>query len=259
MDTSAYLRRINYNGVIYRDLTTLRALQYNHVFNIPFETLDIHNKIPIILRIESLFQKVILDRRGGYCYELNTLFHRLLTLCGFTAYMVEGRLLHRHGYGRPFEHMALIVELEGKKWLVDVGYGDFSFRPLAIAPGEVQSDGRTFYQILENVQVDGQEYLGVAKWSDSKQNFKIEYIFTLTPRALHEFSDMNHFHMTSRESHFSRSLLISLPTTDGRISIINNKLIRTESGTKQVKPIHSDAHRDKILEKHFHMDMVYLV
>jgi len=259
MDMHGYLKRINYNGVVFTDLPTLISLQHHHVFNIPFETLDIHNHIPIILRIDSLYQKVILDRRGGYCYELNTLFHRLLSLSGFKVYMIAGRLLHGHGYGREFEHMALIVELEGKKWLVDVGYGDFALRPLAIAPGEVQSDGRTFYQIMEHISVDGKEYLGVAKWNDSKQAFKIEYIFTLTSRNLHEFAEMNHFHQTSRESHFARSLICSLPIPDGRISMINNKLIRTVNGNKQVKQIADEEHRDKILEKYFHMDMVYLV
>lgn len=258
MDIHGYLKRINYKGVVYTDLATLYSLQQHHVFNIPFETLDIHNHIPIILRIDSLYQKVILDRRGGYCYELNTLFHRLLTLSGFKAYMIAGRLLHRHGYGREFEHMALIVEIDGKKWLVDVGYGDFSLHPLAIAPGEVQSDGRNFYQIMEHISVDGKEYLSVAKWNDSTQTFKIEYIFTLTPRGLHEFSEMNHFHQTSSESHFSRSMICSLPIPDGRISMINNKLIRTVNGQRQVKQIADEEHRERMLEKYFHMDMVYL-
>ncbi|MDO6432316.1 arylamine N-acetyltransferase [Flavitalea sp. BT771] len=259
MDIRGYLKRINFNDVVYTDLSTLESLQQQHVLNIPFETLDIHNHIPIILRVDSLYQKVILDRRGGYCYELNTLFHRLLSLCGFKVHMIAGRLLHGHGYGRDFEHMALIVELDGKKWLIDVGYGDFSLRPLAIAPGEVQRDGRTFYQIMEHINVDGHEYMGVAKWNDSKQAFKIEYIFTLTTRHLHEFAEMNHFHQTSRESHFARSLIVSLPIPDGRISMINNKLIRTVDGKKQVKQILNEDHRNEILEKYFHMDMVYLV
>ncbi len=258
MDIHAYLKRIDYSSVVYTDVPTLHALHHHHIFSIPFETLDIHNHIPIILKMDSLYQKVILDRRGGYCYELNTLFHRLLTLCGFKVSMIAGRLLHGNEYGREFEHMALIVELEGKKWLVDVGYGDFALRPLAIVPGEVQSDGRTFYQIMEHISMDGQDYMSVAKWNDSKQSFKTEYIFTLTSQNLHDFAEMNHFHQTSRESHFARSLMISLPIQDGRISIINNRLIRTSGGIRQTKQILDEDHRDKILEKYFHMDMVYL-
>ncbi|HEY4060718.1 MAG TPA: arylamine N-acetyltransferase [Puia sp.] len=258
MDISGYLRRIRYDGLVYRNLDTLRALQQHHVFAIPFETLDIHNQIPILLQTDMLFQKVILDSRGGYCYELNILFYRLLSLCGFTVTMVSGRLLHKYGYGYEFEHMALIVELHGRKWLVDVGYGDFSLMPLAIQPGEIQNDGRTCYQIIDPVVVDGQEYLGVAKWNAAKQDFKIDYIFTLIPRGLEDFAGMNLFHQTSPDSHFARGLICTLPTAEGRISLINNMLIRTENGKRIVRHIQDEGHRDQILEKYFQMDMVYL-
>jgi len=260
MDISGYLKRINYNGVVYRDLATLRELQSNHVFAIPFETLDIQNQIPIYLQINFLYQKIIHDRRGGYCYELNVLFHNLLMQCGFNTTMIGGRLHHGNNkYGREFEHMALVVEMHGRKWLVDVGYGDFSLVPLALTPGEIQSDGRNYYQIIDPVVVDGRSYLGVAKWSTTKQDFKIDYIFTTIPRVLEDFEAMNEFHQTSPESHFRRSLIVTLPTREGRISMINNKLIRTENGKRQVKIIQGEEHRDKILEKYFHMDMVYLI
>jgi N-hydroxyarylamine O-acetyltransferase len=259
MDINGYLRRINSTGILGCDLDTLRELQYKHVFAIPFETLDIHNQIPITLQINLLYQKVIRDHRGGYCYELNVLFHHLLNLCGFDVYLVAGRLHHGNNrYGREFEHLALIVNLSGRDWLVDVGYGDFSLLPLAIAPGEIQRDGRNYYQIINPVLVDGKPYLGIAKWNASKQDFKIDYIFTLTPRALSDFLHMNEFHQTSPESHFARTLICTMPTPDGRITLINNKLIRKESGKRQVRIIHNQDQRDQVLEKYFCLDMVYL-
>lgn len=260
MDINGYLRRINSTGIVRNDLDTLRELTFKHVFAIPFETLDIHNQIPIILQINLLYQKVIQDHRGGYCYELNVLFHHLLTLCGFDVDLVAGRLHHGNNrFGREFEHLALIVRLNGRRWLVDVGYGDFSLVPLAVMPGEIQSDGRNFYQVIDPVVVDGQPYLGVAKWNASKQDFKIDYIFTLTPRELPDFFEMNAFHQTSPESHFARSLICTMPTADGRITLLNNKLIRKENGKRQVRIIQSEDQRDQLLEKYFHMDMIYLV
>ena len=260
MDINGYLRRINSSGILRNDLDTLRELQHKHVFAIPFETLDIHHQIPILLQVNSLYQKVIRDHRGGYCYELNVLFHHLLNLCGFDVSLVSGRLIHNSSrYGREFEHLALIVNLNGKDWLVDVGYGDFSLAPLAIAAGEIQTDGRNFYQIIDPVVVDGQPYIGVAKWVASKQDFKIDYVFTLTPRSLSDFYEMNEFHQTSRESHFARSLICTMPTPEGRITLINNKLIRKENGKRQVRIIQGEDQRDQVLEKYFHMDMTYLV
>jgi N-hydroxyarylamine O-acetyltransferase len=259
MDIHGYLRRISSTGILRSDLDTLRELQYKHVFAIPFETLDIHNQIPIILKTNLLFQKVIRDHRGGYCYELNVLFHHLLNLCGFDVHLIAGRLYHGNNrFGREFEHMALIVNLNGRRWLVDAGYGDFSLLPLAIAPGEIQGDGRNYYQIIDPVMVDGQPYLGVAKWNASKQDFKLDYIFTPTPRVLSDFLVMNEFHQTSPESHFARTLICTMPTPEGRITLINNKLIRKENGKRQVRIIQSEDQRDQALEKYFHLDMVYL-
>ena len=200
-----------------------------------------------------------MDKRGGYCYELNLLFHHLLNLCGFDVMMISGRLHHGNNrYGREFEHMALVVAMNGNQWLVDVGFGDFSLMPLMIRPGEIQSDGRNFYQIIDPVIVDGEPYLGVAKWNATKQDFRIDYLFTLYPRKLSDFIGMNEFHQTSPESHFRRGLICTMPTEEGRITILNNKLIRKSDGKRQVKTILDEDHRDKILEKYFHMDMVYL-
>lgn len=259
MDVNSYLRRINSTGILRSDPDTLRELQYKHVLTIPFETLDIHHQIPIILKVNLLFQKVIRDNRGGYCYELNVLFQHLLRCCGFDVHLIAGRLHHGNNrYGREFEHMALIVHLEGRDWLVDVGYGDFSLVPLLLAPGDIQSDGRNYYQIIDRVMVDGQAYLGVAKWNNSIQDFKIDYVFTVTSRAVSDFFGMNEFHQTSPESHFARSLICTMPTADGRITLINNKLIRTENGRRQVRIIQHEDQRDQLLEKYFQMDMVYL-
>jgi N-hydroxyarylamine O-acetyltransferase len=63
---------------------------------------------------------------------------------------------------------------------------------------------------------------------------------------------MNHFHQTSPESHFARSLICSLPTSEGRVSIINNKFMCTENGDRQVKAILDEAHREEILAAYFY-------
>ena len=55
----------------------LKNLQKAHLLNVPFENLDVHNSIPIILDIENIYQKVVLQNRGGFCYELNGLFYEL--------------------------------------------------------------------------------------------------------------------------------------------------------------------------------------
>ena len=79
----SYLARISYSGPLAPTLETLRALHYAHLLAVPFENLDVHRGVPIVLDQERLYDKIVLHRRGGFCYELNSLFAALLGQLGF--------------------------------------------------------------------------------------------------------------------------------------------------------------------------------
>ncbi len=65
------------------DLESLKFLQRQHLLTVPFENLDIHWKRPIVLDGNHFYDKIIGDKRGGFCYELNGLFYELLAEIGF--------------------------------------------------------------------------------------------------------------------------------------------------------------------------------
>ena len=255
IETNRYLERINYSGKVASDLLTLQKLQRQHIFYVPFENLDIYYKIPVVLDIRNIYNKIVVNNRGGYCYELNSLFCELLRSFGFNVSMISGRVTSaKGGYGHEFDHMALAVEVADTKWLVDVGFGDFSLKPLAIDCGRVQSDGRKKYRIMNNTYVNGKKYMSVEKWNEGKKIFQPEYIFTLTPHKLQDFADMNDYQQTSPDSGFVRSLMCSLPTANGRISIVNNRIVKTIDGVKYPQTIRSDTHRQSILRKYFNIN-----
>ncbi len=82
MEIEKYLERIGYKGNTEPALGLLKVLQKKHLLNIPFENLDIHYKIPIELNLANTFEKVVIKGRGGFCYELNGIFHELLIQLG---------------------------------------------------------------------------------------------------------------------------------------------------------------------------------
>ena len=84
LDVPAYLERIEYQGTLAPDYATLEALHLAHATHIPFENLDILLDRPILLDLGSLQSKLVDARRGGYCYEHNTLFASVLREIGFT-------------------------------------------------------------------------------------------------------------------------------------------------------------------------------
>lgn len=255
MDIAKYLQRINYSGSVKTNLKSLTELQQQHLLNVPFEDADIFYGRPIAFDIASFYEKVVNHKRGGYCYELNGLFYQLLLSYGFDVSMVSARVANGRSYGPEYDHMALLVKLSDKEWLVDVGFGDFSMMPLMIEPGMIQNDGRAYYRIQDKVIVDGHTYLSVEKWNSATKTFKPEYIFTTRPRALSAFAKMHEYHQSSPNSHFVRNFICSMPTANGRLSIVNNKLIKTENGTKQLTLISSELQRFPLLKDYFDIEI----
>src|SRR5882762_11252525 len=97
MDIKAYLQRINYLGSLVPTAQTLRELQVAHLQTVPFENLSIHSAEPIILDDDALFEKIVVRRRGGFCYELNGLFAALLRDLGFEVKMLSAQVAKAGG------------------------------------------------------------------------------------------------------------------------------------------------------------------
>ena len=82
------------------------------MLNVPFENLDIGLKRPIHLTEEALWNKIIVQKRGGFCYELNGLFAWLLKEIGFDVTYLNARVYNREGEpGIDFDHLALLVQI----------------------------------------------------------------------------------------------------------------------------------------------------
>ncbi|UOQ71925.1 arylamine N-acetyltransferase family protein [Hymenobacter cellulosilyticus] len=224
MNPQPYLDRLQYAGATSVSLPTLRDLQAAHLFRVPFENLDIHQSRPI--ELGGSYAKVVEQRRGGFCYELNGAFAKLLRALGFEVKLISGRVHSaKNGFGPEFDHMACIVTLAGTDYLVDVGFGEFSLGPLALRLDEEQTDPRGRFRLIRH----DEQYLLVQKFDGT--DFRPEYLFSETPRELTEFAGMCHFHQTSPASHFTQKRLCSLATPSGRITITGNTL-RLKEGEK---------------------------
>src|ERR1700757_3972846 len=104
MDVPAYLRRIDYDGPVEPSFQTLRALHRQHLYTVPFENLDIALGVPIVLESGRLYDKIVIRRRGGFCYELNGLFCELLKQLGFRVDMLSARVHRADGsFSREFD------------------------------------------------------------------------------------------------------------------------------------------------------------
>src|SRR4051812_21511122 len=114
---TAYLARIGYAGSLAPTIETLRALHRAHLHAVPFENLDIHLGRPIKLDRGAFFRKIVGERRGGFCYELNGLFADLLAFLDFDVSLLSARVAREAGgFGPEFDHLAVLVHAGGR-WL----------------------------------------------------------------------------------------------------------------------------------------------
>ncbi len=244
MEVEAYRCRIRYDGPREPSPETLRLLHRQHLFTIPFENLDIALGNAIQLSPEQLYHKIVVRNRGGYCYELNGLFHDLLEALGFSVCMISARVRREDGsFGPEMDHMLLKVALDDP-WLVDVGFGDSFVDPLPLVPGAShEENGKLF---------------GVTKEHGTWEVFQEDihgraplYRFSEAPHELSDFENMNHYQQTSPESGFTRRRICSRATPDGRITLSGMRYIVTSNGLRDERILRDQAELQGCLREQF--------
>ena len=246
MNTDDYLSRI---GVKADDLEPneecLRLLQRKHLLTVPFENLDIHRKRPIVLDTGKFYEKIVRERRGGFCYELNGLFNELLCELGFQTRLLSARVFDGTAYGPEFDHAAIIVTIGDDEFLADVGFGDFTAEPLRFGLGVEQHD-QTGVFIIRKFD---EQYLEVAKKDGS--DWKSEYIFKDIPHELSDYVEMCDFQQYSPESHFTKGKVCSLLTENGRKTLTDKKFLVTADGRKIETVVETNEGFERILKQEF--------
>jgi N-hydroxyarylamine O-acetyltransferase len=241
-----YISRIGVTDIdLHPNLETLSRLQRTHLLTVPFENLDIEWKRQIVLDEEKFFAKIVSARRGGFCYELNGLFNVLLRSVGFQTRLVSARVFNGKEFGPEFDHMAIIVTIDGADYLSDVGFGSFTFAPLRFVPDLEQTDREGTFVIRKF----DDEYFEVAKRAD--ESWIPEYIFRDVAHKLSEFEEMCDFQQYSPESHFTKGKLCSIMTGTGRKTLTDRSFIVTENGKKTETPVNSESEFYNLLEREF--------
>ena len=249
MNIDAYLKRINYSGPLEPTAETLRALQIAHLLSVPFENLSIHSGEPIVLEEDALFTKIVTAKRGGFCYECNGLFAGLLRALGFNVAMLGAGVARADGgFGPNFDHMTLMVTLD-QRWLADVGFGDSFLEPLLLDARGDQVQGARSFRIVE----DGDHLILMRR--DDAGEWKPQYRFSLQPHNFVDYEEMCRFHQTSPESHFTRALLCSRATQDGRVTLSNMRLITTSGSQRDEQTLNSKEEYDRELREKFGVEL----
>jgi len=253
VDIPAYLRRIDYQKPIEPDVQTLRELHIAHLMSTPFENLDIHLGRQIVLDENKLISKIVNERRGGFCYELNGAFAALLREIGFKVDLLSAGVANKTGgFDPPFDHMALAITLEDR-WLADVGFGDSFGEPLLLDSRAEQKQNGESYRIVD--EADG-EHLILERHHDN--GWEPQYRFTVQTCELGDFAEMCRYHQTSPDSPFTNKRTCTLATPEGRITITGMRLITTAGGERSERQLKDMDDYADALRTYFGVELPHL-
>ena len=247
MNVDRYLERLELPPKSDTSLRRLKVLHERHLLAVPFENLDVVRGVAIKLDVDAFFDKVVVRRRGGFCFELNGLFGALLEELGYPVTRIAARVHGPDGTpGLEFGHMALLVEAEGRRYLADVGFGDAFIHPLPLEIGGswTQLSGR--YRLSEGE--DGVVYEAVDR---DTGEFRPTYSFADTPRRLEDFAEGCAFHQSSPESMFTKGPVCTKAIPDGRVTLTREKLVVTRRGRRDETAIDGDVAFTEALNRHF--------
>jgi N-hydroxyarylamine O-acetyltransferase len=231
-DLSAYLERITLKTAPTADIDGLAQIQRAHRLTIPFENLDVKLGRGISLDPVHVFDKLVTRRRGGYCFEQNSLFLRALHAIGFEARPLLARVWMMAPDGvPPRTHTLNLVRIDGKDWIADAGFGGSYTPPMLLADGSevVAPDGATF-------RLSASEEHGwmLERQGDPAGDWHRQYSFTLDQVAPTDLEMSNHWTSTRPDTRFTTSTIVSICLPTG-FAALSDRHYSRRNVTEQVE------------------------
>lgn len=246
-----YFERIGWSGPLSPTLATLTGLLRAHMARIPWENLDVLLGRGIRLDLDSVYDKLVVARRGGYCYEHSTLLSAGLSHAGFAPVAHAARVTFvRPRAEAPRTHMLLTVPVGGVTYILDPGYGGHGpLVPMPLAANAVVRDGSDSHRLVRH---EGEWVLE----AEIEGVWKPLWTSTLQPESAVDFVMANHFTATWPQSPFVTMLLMRALTPDGRrVSVANRDVTIARDGVFEKSQLADRAALRKLLADHFGFDL----
>lgn len=254
IDLKAYFNRIGYKDKAKPGLETLKKLHLLHTQSIPFENFNPLLGIPVELDLTSIQNKIIHQKRGGYCFEHNLLFTEVLKAIGFNARPLAARVFsNRHESDITAKsHALVLIELNHKKYIADTGFGGQSLTaPLQLVKDITQPTPHENYRIIKR-----EDYFILQVYL--KGGWKTLYRFTLQKRYLIDFKVANWYTSTHPSSHFTYNLTVAIAKKGERHTLRNNIYRIHNNNTTVKEKLNSIEAIQKLLIEVFNLSLTHL-
>ena len=211
----------------------LQKLMLGVFNNIPFEALDCSDfRRKLDISPAHLFDKIVLHRRGGYCFEINGFFYSVLEGLGYDCIPLAGRLLFdRPVFGR-MSHRTTIVHIDGKRYLCDVGYGSglAADGPLDIDESGKQEIAGKVFTIKQHHGAQFGDITLIRNQDEDKET--LVYTVYLTPNTVMDFIPANEI---AEVSFRNRGRICRKRTEDGGSVTVDGKIFRKRANGETIE------------------------
>lgn len=225
-----YCKRIGFTGDAQATEQTLNSLMRAHLFSIAFENLDVQAGKLVSIAPQDIVNKIVYQPRGGYCYEVNSLFAMALAHLNIDYDLIGARpMFYATRWAKT--HMVVLAKLGDDSYLCDVGFGSFGLRapyPLSNVNQIVQQDD-DYFQLLSS---DGKNFILQAKVDGEWIN---QFEFDLYPHDLVDFIPANFFNSKNPDTVFAQKLLVVKHNPRGRKILLGDRLKVIEAGVTTLK------------------------
>lgn len=238
-DAAAYMERIGLGGAELRaDLESLDRIISSHLTHVAFENMDTWGRgVCPELGIGKLFDKIVTRRRGGWCFELNSLLNAFLKELGFETYMVASNVIAGREEIGPPSHCSVVCIIDGQKYFCDVGYGG----PVPFGGLSFSGESRLGFHL----ERDG----AFVKLVNEAQG-RVESQFRDMPVMAVEFIPMNYYISQIPTSPFRNQLHLNLRLPDGSASLVERDF-KFRRGKEKLERQIEISELPEVLEKYF--------
>jgi N-hydroxyarylamine O-acetyltransferase len=248
-DIGRYLNRIGYAGERFPNAVNLAKLQMAHLLAVPFENLDVYARTGVHVGLDWSIPKIVDRHRGGWCFELNGAFAWLLEGLGYDVTLHSAQVELARRLGPAFDHLALIVSLDGRRLLVDVGFGDSSLAPLDIDNTAPQRGVVRRSRINHLPRGDAIELFD----EQPDGSWNRQYRLDLEPCTLAEFEPRSRELQTAPGLPWTTGPFATKATPTGRLWLLADRVkVRSADGALHETPVSNDEW-DNALFQHFQM------
>ncbi len=249
-DLDRYLERTGISQLPATAEERLREIHTRQALTVPFENFDIHMGRPISVIQSDVEKKIVENRRGGYCYELNTLLIAALRSAGLEVQPRMARVLFGRTGPSARSHLVLEVTASGRMWLADVGFGGPGlFEPMPLEPGYESVQAGSRYRLRR-------DSYGMLLERSAGETWMPIYVFADEPCLPEDIEMSNHFTSTFPGSPFRRMRMCAIHRPWGKATLMDyNVTLTRHDGTSESIRLKPGPEYLSALETHFGLNL----